>query len=94
MALSEKDRAMVWRLGAILRLADALDHGYENRIKDIKFKFDKQALHLKFISRAGCQAELQAVEQKKDMFETAFNCRLQAIDDVYTENIDLPCKVD
>ncbi len=78
MKLLEKDRKPVAQLGAILRLADALDHGYENRIKNIKFKRDSQNLTLKLISNEDCKAELQSVEQKKDMFEWAFNCKLIA----------------
>jgi exopolyphosphatase/guanosine-5'-triphosphate,3'-diphosphate pyrophosphatase len=79
MKLSEKDRRTVAQLGAILRLADALDHGYENRIKNIKFKRDAQNLTLKLISGEDCKAELQAAALKKDLFEAAFDCRLETI---------------
>ncbi|MEP6902641.1 MAG: Ppx/GppA phosphatase family protein [Actinomycetota bacterium] len=78
MKLFEKDRKPVAQLGAILRLADALDHGYENRIKNIKFKRDAQNLQLNLISNEDCKAELQAVRQKKDLFESAFDCQLTA----------------
>lgn len=78
MKLSEKDRKMVAQLGAILRLADALDHGYENRIKALKFSGDAENLALKLISDEDCAAELKAVEQKKDLFEAAFETKLEA----------------
>ncbi len=78
MKLLEKDRKPVAQLGAILRLADALDHGYENRIKNIKFKRSAQNLTFTLISNEDCKAELQAVAQKKDMFEAAFDCKLEA----------------
>jgi len=78
MKLSEKDRRTVAQLGAILRLADALDHGYENRIKDLKFKRTAQNMSLKLISNEDCAAELKAVEQKKDLFEAAFDTKLEA----------------
>ncbi|HVE56230.1 MAG TPA: HD domain-containing protein, partial [Pyrinomonadaceae bacterium] len=78
MKLSEKDRRTVAQLGAILRLADALDHGYENRIKDLKFKRGAQNLILKLVSDEDCAAELKAVEQKKDLFEAAFDTKLEA----------------
>ncbi len=78
MKLLEKDRKSVAQLGAILRLADALDHGYENRIKNIKFRRAGQNLSMKLISNEDCKAELQAVLQKKDLFEAAFDCKLRA----------------
>lgn len=76
-ALSEKDRDLVWKLGGILRLADALDRSYESRIKDLKFTGTKQTLNLEIIGEKNCESELQASERKKDMFETAFNCNLK-----------------
>jgi len=79
MKLPEKDRKTVAQLGAILRIADALDHGYENRIEDIRFKSGAQSLTLKLVSNEDCTAELQAVEQKKDLFEAAFNTKLVTI---------------
>lgn len=85
MKLSEKDRRTVAQLGAILRLADALDHGYENRIKNIKFKCGAQNLSMKLLSNENCTAELQAVEQKKDLFETAFDCKLVATAEKFSE---------
>ncbi|CAN5613323.1 Ppx/GppA phosphatase family protein [soil metagenome] len=77
MQLSEKDRKITARLGAILRIADALDRGYENHVKDIKFKLDKQNLYLKLVSNEDCTIERKAIEQKKDLFEFAFDCKLK-----------------
>ena len=76
MQLSERDRRSVAQLGAILRLAEALDRGHENRIADIKFKRDKQNLYLKLVSDEDCIIERQAIELKKDLFEMAFDCNL------------------
>lgn len=78
MKLSEKDRRTVTELGAILRLAEALDHGYESRIKDVKFKRLGQNAHLTLFAKEDCAAELRAVERKKDLFEAAFNTKLEA----------------
>ncbi|MGI8788899.1 MAG: HD domain-containing protein [Pyrinomonadaceae bacterium] len=79
MQLSEKDRHIIARLGAILRLAEALDRGHENRIRDIKFKRAKQNLTLELVCDEDCRIEREAVEQKKDLFEMAFDCNLTAI---------------
>lgn len=78
MKLNEKDRAAVTELGAILRLAEALDHGYESRVKDVKFKRLGQTAHLKLVAGDDCAAELEAVERKKDLFEAAFDTKLEA----------------
>lgn len=77
MQLSEKERKNVAQLGAILRIADALDRGYENHVQDIKFRRTKQNLHLKLVSSQDCTIERKAIEQKKDLFESAFNCNLK-----------------
>ncbi len=79
MALNENDRQIVWKLGAILRLAEALDRNYENHVKDIKFKREKNFLILKLVGDKNYELELQSIELKKDMFETAFGCKLNAI---------------
>jgi len=79
MQLIEKDRLTIARLGAILRLAEALDRGHENRIQAIKFKRSKQNMTLKLICEKDCFIERQAVERKKDLFELAFDCSLEIL---------------
>jgi len=79
MQFGEKDRRNISRLGAILRLAEALDHGYESHVRDIKIRREKDNLYLKLVSDENCSIELQAIEQKKDLFEIAFACNLIAL---------------
>jgi len=76
IALTEKEQSVVWRLGAILRLADALDRGYNDRVTDIKFTQKNGSLNLKLVSDEDCESEYEAIEKKKDMFEQAFGCEL------------------
>ncbi len=76
MQLEEKDRKITARLGAILRIADALDRGYENHVEDIQFKLNKKDLCLKLVSKQDCTIERKAIDQKKDLFEWAFDCAL------------------
>lgn len=76
VALSDSNAQIVFRLGAILRLADALDRGYESHVKDIEFEQKDDKLFLRLISDENCKAEYQAIEDKKDMFEAAFGCKL------------------
>jgi exopolyphosphatase / guanosine-5'-triphosphate,3'-diphosphate pyrophosphatase len=76
-ALADADRALVWQMGAILRVAEALDHSYENRVKDLHLTHDRQSFLLELAGESGCDGELQAVERKKEMFETAFGRKLK-----------------
>jgi exopolyphosphatase/guanosine-5'-triphosphate,3'-diphosphate pyrophosphatase len=77
--LSAPEQEIVWRLGAILRLAEGLDRSYESRIKDIAFKRGRADLQLEIFSDEPVDSELQAAELKKDMFETAFDCKLEIL---------------
>ncbi len=79
MSLSETDRALVWKLGAILRLADALDRSYESRVKDLRFSGRGRDLTIEIVSEKDTTRERQAVEMKKDMFEQSYNCNLKII---------------
>ncbi len=76
MQLSEHDRSIVAQMGAILRLAEALDRGHENHVTDMQFKLDKKNLYLKLVSDRDCVVERKALELKKDLFEAAFDCQL------------------
>lgn len=76
MELPEEDREVVWQLGAILRLADALDRSYNSRVQDVRFTRNGKDLLVEILSDAECENELETALQKADMFEIAFNCRL------------------
>lgn len=75
-ALNQADRETVWRLGAIVRVADALDRRYDGRVRDVRCTRDGQLVHLQLRSEQPCDREIQAAEQKGDMFEQAFACKL------------------
>ena len=75
-ALNERDQATVWHLGAIIRIADALDKSYSGLVRDVSCKLEREAVRIQLRSDANCDKELWAAEQKSDMFEEAFRCRL------------------
>lgn len=77
MCLSETERDLVWKLGAILRLADALDRSYDNRVSDLRFSGKGRSLTLNVYGSGDLHRESTAVELKKDMFEATFNCTLK-----------------
>jgi exopolyphosphatase/guanosine-5'-triphosphate,3'-diphosphate pyrophosphatase len=75
-SLSESEQGLVWKLGGILRLADALDRSYENLVKDVRFTRQGEDLMLEIVSETDTQKEREAVEMKKGMFEQAYHCNL------------------
>lgn len=77
MELGEPERQTVWKLGSILRLAEALDRSYRSCVRDLTFRRDKQDLVLEILSDDACEREIETAELKKDMFETAFDCKLK-----------------
>jgi exopolyphosphatase/guanosine-5'-triphosphate,3'-diphosphate pyrophosphatase len=75
-ALSMQDRETVWRLGGILRLADAFDRGHDGSVRDLACERTGRDVHIQLRSAHSCHKEIWAAEQKRDMFEQAFDCKL------------------
>lgn len=74
--LNQADRETVCRLAAILRISDALDKSYDCRVRDVRCVQSGQSIHMQLRSSLGCEKEILAAEQKGDLFESAFNCKL------------------
>jgi exopolyphosphatase/guanosine-5'-triphosphate,3'-diphosphate pyrophosphatase len=75
-ALGDQDRETVWLLGAILRVADAFDRSHDSSVRDLRCERDGRAVHIQLRSEHSCEKEIWAAEQKRDMFEQAFDCKL------------------
>lgn len=75
-ALGERDQETVWRIGAIIRVADALDKSYSGLVRDVACKLEGSNVRIELRSDHDCDKELWAAEQKCDMFEEAFECKL------------------
>lgn len=75
-ALNVSDRETVCRLASILRVADALDRSHDNRVDDLRCVHEDQSVHLQLRSAQHCDNEIWAAEQRGDLFEQTFNCRL------------------
>ena len=75
-ALNQADRETVRALASILRIADALDRSYDNSVSDVRCLRDGQLLHIQLLSAAGCEREIFAAEQKGELFEQVFDCKL------------------
>ena len=66
------DRMVVAKLAALLRLADALDNGHQQKISEMAVLLDDNALNLSISSRQDVTLELWAFEQKAQLFEKLF----------------------
>ncbi|HEY0321051.1 MAG TPA: Ppx/GppA phosphatase family protein [Pyrinomonadaceae bacterium] len=79
--LTPPDRETVCRLGAILRIADALDRSHDSRVEDITFTREREEIQIQLHSAFNCDKEIWAAEQKSDLFEQSFNCKLSFSED-------------
>lgn len=71
-ALSEPERAQVVVLASFLRLADALDHSHQQRVRDVRCKITHKKIILT-CSLNGSTGEVpDAVRLKSDLLELAF----------------------
>jgi exopolyphosphatase/guanosine-5'-triphosphate,3'-diphosphate pyrophosphatase len=76
-ALGEHDRQTVCRLGAVLRVADALDRSHDSRVRDIRVAQSGGSTSVSLVSARDCEREILAAEQKRDLFEQVFERRLE-----------------
>jgi exopolyphosphatase/guanosine-5'-triphosphate,3'-diphosphate pyrophosphatase len=75
-ALNARDRETVSRLASILRLADALDRSHDSRVQDLDCLHEGQRVRLQLRSAQPCDKEIRIAEQRRDLFEQVFACRL------------------
>ncbi len=74
--LSAKDRVVVAKLAAILRLADALDNEHAGRVTNIAVEFKKPKLSLRLSGEGDLLLEKWALIKKADLFEEVFNVKV------------------
>ena len=75
-ALNTADRETVCRLGAIVRLADALDRSHDSRVTDLRCAREADLFRIQLRSGFNCENELMEAERKREMFEQAYQCTL------------------
>ena len=75
-ALGEQDQLTVRRLGAILRVADALDSSHDGRVEGISCAHDGDRLKVEMLSALPCDREALAARKKADLFGRVFGLRL------------------
>jgi exopolyphosphatase/guanosine-5'-triphosphate,3'-diphosphate pyrophosphatase len=79
-ALAQKDRLIVTKLCALLRLADATQVSHTSRIHDIMLKKAKGSWKLKMAGEGNLLLERWALEKRKALFEEVFGTQLEILE--------------
>jgi exopolyphosphatase/guanosine-5'-triphosphate,3'-diphosphate pyrophosphatase len=72
IALPREDRIIVMKLAAILRVADALDRGHDQRLRDAVCERREERFVIRAIGGADLSLERLSLAEKGDMFEDVF----------------------
>jgi exopolyphosphatase/guanosine-5'-triphosphate,3'-diphosphate pyrophosphatase len=76
-ALAPRRRMQVARLAALLRLADAMDHEHESRVRGFTVTVQKPRVHLRLHGRGDLLLERWSLRKKRDLFEKTYGFRLE-----------------
>ncbi len=71
-ALSTEERAVVRKLAAILRIADAMDRDHEGRVRSLSCEIDENLVRITAICSRESEMALWRVEERADLFEAEF----------------------
>jgi exopolyphosphatase/guanosine-5'-triphosphate,3'-diphosphate pyrophosphatase len=74
-ALSSKNRVVVSKLAAILRLADAMDNEHGSRVKDFTVEYKKPKFSVKLSGEGDLLLEKWALMKKAPMFEEIYSVK-------------------
>lgn len=74
--LSSKDRVIVSKLAALLRLADAMDNEHASKVTDIEMQYRKPKFHIRLKGDGDMLLEKWALANKSALFEEVFSTRL------------------
>ncbi len=79
ISLRREQRIRVMKLSAILRVADALDRGHNQRIRDFRVEKDEDLVTLYCDYAGDISAEKHGLELKAEMFEEVFGYQVVAV---------------
>jgi hypothetical protein len=74
--LDEADRRRVDRLGALLRIADALDYSHQSIVQDVQAGIKDSQVFLTAVTRQPADIEVDRALRKGDLFERVFEVDL------------------
>ncbi len=78
--LSPKDRVLVSKLTAILRLADAMDNEHASKVKSFAVEYKKPKLIIRLEGEGDLLLEKWALMRKSEMFEDVFSVKITVED--------------
>ncbi len=76
MVLSHKNKMIVMKLAAILRLADGLDNTHLQLVENVELRIENNIIQVKAIVVSELLAEAYAFDAKKELFEDFFGFEL------------------
>ena len=76
-ALTPKDRLVVIKLSALMRLADGLDVSHTGRVKDAQLEQQKNAWKLKLQGEGDLMLERWTLEKRQKLFQDVFGVKLE-----------------
>jgi len=74
-ALSSRDKVVVSKLAAILRLADAMDNEHASKVSDFEIDYRKPRFTIKLYGEGDLLLEKWAMNKKAQMFEDVYSVR-------------------
>jgi exopolyphosphatase/guanosine-5'-triphosphate,3'-diphosphate pyrophosphatase len=89
-ALRKRDRDLVRRLAAILRIADGLDRSHFQVVEDIDCAVEEGRLVIRVAAREDAELELWAARRKRALFERVFGVPVRIELAVRPERIEAP----
>jgi exopolyphosphatase/guanosine-5'-triphosphate,3'-diphosphate pyrophosphatase len=76
-SLPQKDRLVVVKLSALLRLADSFDISHTSHVSDVTLKETKKGWHIRLLGRSDLMLEKWTLVKRKALFQEAFGARLE-----------------
>lgn len=79
-ALTPKERLVVLKLSALMRLADGLDMSHTGRVKDIQLEQKKNTWKLKLQGKGDLMLERWTLEKRQRLFQDVFGVKLEIME--------------
>ncbi len=76
-SLNQKDRAVVTKLSALLRLADSMDASHANPVTDVSLRQTKSGWQIKLCGKSDLMLENWSLSKRKALFEETFGVKLE-----------------
>jgi exopolyphosphatase/guanosine-5'-triphosphate,3'-diphosphate pyrophosphatase len=77
--LTPRDRIVVTKLSALMRLADALDVSHTGSVKDVQLEQQKDAWQLRLQGKGDLMLERWTLEKRQKLFQDVFGVKLKVL---------------